>query len=84
MKNFICSAVHNGNASSISVIKLLKRKRVKSMQKNNSERHVMKLSMKFIIGAVVFIIVFSVVAFKFQDHSLLLNARMLYEKIYNY
>jgi len=41
----------------------------------------MKQSTRFIIGSVVFILLFSVVAFKLQDNSLLLNATTLHEKL---
>jgi len=41
----------------------------------------MKQSTEFIIGSVVFILLFSVVAFKLQDNSLLLNATTLHEKL---
>lgn len=41
----------------------------------------MKQSTKFIIGSVVFIILLSVVAFKLQDNSLLLNTTTLHEKL---
>jgi len=41
----------------------------------------MKRSKKFIIGAVVFILLFSFIAFKFQDNSLPHNAKTLYEKL---
>ena len=41
----------------------------------------MKQSTRFIIGSVAFILLFSVVAFKLQDNSLLLNATTLHEKL---
>ena len=41
----------------------------------------MKQSTRFIIGSVAFILLFSVVAFKLQDDSLLLNATTLHEKL---
>lgn len=41
----------------------------------------MKQSTRFIIGSVIFILLFSVVAFKLQDNSLLLNATTLHEKL---
>jgi hypothetical protein len=41
----------------------------------------MKQSTRFIIGSVVFILLFSVVAFKLQDNSLMLNATTLHEKL---
>lgn len=41
----------------------------------------MKKSTRFIVGAVVFILAFSVIAFNFQNHSLPLNAATLYEKL---
>jgi len=41
----------------------------------------MKQSTRFIIGSGLFILFFSVVAFKFQDNSLLLNATTLHEKL---
>jgi hypothetical protein len=41
----------------------------------------MKQSTKFIIGSVSFILLFSVVAFKLQNNSLLLNATTLHEKL---
>jgi hypothetical protein len=41
----------------------------------------MKQSTKFIIGSVVFILLFTVVAFKLQDNSLRLNASTLHEKL---
>jgi len=41
----------------------------------------MKQSARLIIGSVVFILLFSVVAFKLQDNSLQLNATTLHEKL---
>lgn len=41
----------------------------------------MKQSTRFIIGSVAFILLFSVVAFKLQDNSLMLNATTLHEKL---
>jgi hypothetical protein len=41
----------------------------------------MKKSVKFILGAVIFILAFSVVAFNFQNQSLPLNASTLHEKL---
>jgi len=41
----------------------------------------MKQSTQFIVGSVVFILLFSVFAFKLQDNSLLLNAKTLHEKL---
>jgi hypothetical protein len=41
----------------------------------------MKRSKRFIIGAVVFMLLFSFIAFKFHDNSLPLNARTLHEKL---
>jgi hypothetical protein len=41
----------------------------------------MKQSTRFIIGSVAFILLFSVVAFKLQNNSLLLNATTLHEKL---
>ena len=41
----------------------------------------MKQSTRFVIGSVAFILLFSVVAFKLQDDSLLLNATTLHEKL---
>jgi hypothetical protein len=41
----------------------------------------MKQSTKFVVGSAIFILVFSVFAFKFQDNSLMLNATMLHDKL---
>jgi hypothetical protein len=41
----------------------------------------MKQSTQFIVGSVVFILLFSVFAIKLQDNSLLLNAKTLHEKL---
>lgn len=41
----------------------------------------MKKSVKFIVGAVIFILAFSIVAFNFQNQSLPLNAATLHEKL---
>lgn len=51
------------------------------MQKSNDARYLMKQSARLIIGSVVFILLFSVVAFKLQDNSLQLNATALHEKL---
>gem|GEM_PF-6456883 len=51
------------------------------MQKSNNARYLMKQSARLIIGSVVFILLFSVVAFKLQDNSLQLNATTLHEKL---
>jgi len=51
------------------------------MQKSNDERCIMKQTMRLIVGSVAFILLFSVVAFKLQDNSLLLNATTLHGKL---